>query len=149
MEIYVSTLSHFLLYNSKNRIYTKPNYHFNNLKFVEVFMKKVIFALAMALPFISSAYSRKESTPRFNPKLTIPASILPRLTENAEVDINAVVTDLTAWNALDIDHGSSIALGGGQWWVSGRCEYPQLDTFCNESFVVSVTVVGTGESLSA
>ncbi len=112
-------------------------------------MKKVIFALALALPFISSAYSGTESKPRFNPKLTIPASILPRLTENAEVDINAIVTDLAAWNAIDIDHGSSVALGNGQWWVSGRCEYLQLDPICNESFVVSVNVVGTGASINA
>lgn len=111
-------------------------------------MKKVLLALLFVLPLTISAHSPKD-TPRFNPKLTIPASILPRLNENAEVDINAIVTDLTAWNALAIEHGVSVDLSGGQWWVTGRCEYLQLDPICNESFVVSVTVVGTGESLSA
>lgn len=111
-------------------------------------MKKIILVLLASIPLSFYAHGNKSMESRFNPKLTVPAQFLPRVTSNTMVDIFAQVTDLNAWNALSFQHGIAVLASPGLWVVTAIVEFDQLDSICNQSFVVSVSVTGTGDTLS-
>lgn len=111
-------------------------------------MKKIVLVLLTLIPLSFYAQGNRSLENRFNPKLTVPAQFLPRITSTTMVDIFAKVTDLNAWNALSIEHGIAVLISPGLWVVTAVVEFDQLDGICNQSFVISVAVTGTGETLS-
>jgi hypothetical protein len=111
-------------------------------------MKKIILVLLASIPLSLCAHGNKSLESRFNPKLTIPAQFLPRLTSITMVDIYAQVSDLNAWNALSFQHGTAILISPNLWVVTAIVAFDQLDSICNQSFVIAVSVTGTGDTLS-
>ena len=111
-------------------------------------MKKIILVLLASIPLSLCAHGNKSLESRFNPKLTVPAQFLPRITSTTMVDIFAQVNDLNAWNALSFQQGIAVLISPSLWVVTAVVEFDQLDSICNQSFVISVSVTGTGASLN-